>query len=137
DLPRRRVAHGDLERAGDQAADAAAAVTMRKRDTAGREIDPIGAHQVLAARVELDRVLEENVRVAARQAFARRRVTEQLPAQDRGARVARDDPARLSAGPRLALGHALLARAAGHRHTATVHVQHAVLPAERAAPGGR
>ena len=66
--PRRRLAHPYLQRAREQAANAAAAMPMRERDAAGREIDPIGAHQVVGTRVEIDRVLEEHLRRLGRHA---------------------------------------------------------------------
>src|SRR5882724_10763080 len=58
--PRRRVTDGDVERPREQTADAASPVAVRQRDPAGREVDAVGAHQVLGARVEADRVLEED-----------------------------------------------------------------------------
>src|SRR5207253_9885759 len=44
--------NADLELAGDQAADAAALVTVRQRLAAGSEVDAVATHQVLTGLVE-------------------------------------------------------------------------------------
>ena len=54
----RLVAHGDLDRATQEAADAAAAVTMQGSFARRLEVHPIAAHQPGCLRIEVDRVGE-------------------------------------------------------------------------------
>ena len=102
-----------------------------------REIDAVGAHQVFGARVELDRVLEQHVRLAARDRFEGRGAAPQLVAQHAAARLTRNDLAGVRAVPRLTLGQARLARRARDRHAPTPDEEDAVQRAERAATGSR
>ena len=57
---RRAPGHRHLEAAAKQAADAAAPVTMRRRDPARLEVHAVAAHQPARAAREIDRVLEQH-----------------------------------------------------------------------------
>src|SRR4029453_10108873 len=103
---------------------------MRKRDAAGREIDAVGPHQVVRARVEIDWVLEQCFRRPDRHGVERRRATDQLVAQHGRALCAPVDLPAVSAVPGLALGQSLLTRGGGERHGPASYVEHAMARAE-------